>query len=139
MIKQKSLLKFIFYSLITCGIYSFYILHQSVEEINKMCEGDGNSIPDFWKIFLLSVLTCGVYGLVMIYQVAQRLQANAPKYDLCFDDGGGTVLLWMTIGSFCFGIGTIIGWYILFYNFNEMADKYNILHDEENRIQTKNL
>lgn len=125
MIKQRSLLAVILLSLITCGIYGIFFWYGYCNDINKVCEGDGQESPNFIIVMLLSMITCGIYGMVWYYKQGNRLQAIAPKYGLYFQENGTSVLLWLLFGSLLCGIGSFIGMHILIKNLNAIGNVYN--------------
>lgn len=125
MVQQRSLATYIILSIITCGIYSIYFWYQFAEDVNKTCYGDGEETTNYIIAWLLSIVTFGIYGLYWYYKLGNRLQANAPRYNMSFQENGTTVLLWMLIGSLLCGIGLFIGMYFLIKNLNAIGNAYN--------------
>ena len=125
MVNQRSLATYIILSIITCGIYSIYFWYQFAEDVNKTCAGDGQETTNYIIAWLLSIVTCGIYMFYWYYKLGNRLQANAPRYGMAFQENGTTVLLWITLGSFVFGIGPFIGMYFLIKNLNCIGNAYN--------------
>jgi len=95
------------------------------EDINTVCEGDGNPSPNYIIVILLSVITCGIYTYVWFYKQGNRLQAIAPKYNLSIQENGTSILLWMLFGAVLCGIGPFIAYNILLKNMNAIANVYN--------------
>jgi hypothetical protein len=124
MIKKRGLAGLIIFSIITFGIYGLYWTHKLAKDVNTICEGDGKKTSGFPKYFLLGIITLGIYGLVWLYKLGNRLQDNAPKYNLTFKESGGTILLWYIFGSFII-VGPIIAMHIIIKNTNALADEYN--------------
>ena len=58
-------------------------------------------------------------------QIGNRLQANAPRYGLVFQENGTTVLLWQIFGALLCGLGPIFAMNIVINNTNAMATAYN--------------
>jgi hypothetical protein len=56
--------------------------------------------------------------------LGDRLQDNAPKYNLTFTESGGTILLWLILGTFII-VGPFIALHIVIKNTNALADEYN--------------
>jgi hypothetical protein len=108
MIKQRSLLKLILLSLITCGIYGIFFWWGYVNDINDACVCDGKKSPNFIIVVLLSVITCGLYYLIWLYKQGDRLQVIAPEYGLNFKEGGGTVVLLNLAGSAVSGLSSSV-------------------------------
>lgn len=125
-IKQdRSLLKYILLSIITCGIYSWIFLYELAKDVNILCQGDGEETAGLIKLILLSIITCGIYSFIWYYKLGNRLCANAPRYGLVFQENGTTVLLWQLFGSMLCGIGPFIAWNIIIKNTNMLASAYN--------------
>lgn len=125
MIKQRSFATYILLSIVTCGIYSIVFWYQWTEDMNRLCAGDGKDSPNFIVVWLLSIITCGIYLWVWYYQMANRMQANAPRYGIALQENGTTILLWKLLGALLCGIGTYYGDYLLIKNTNTLADLYN--------------
>lgn len=125
MIAQRSLAKLIIFSILTCGIYSIVFWWGYTNDINRVCEGDGQESPNYIVVILLSIVTCGFYMWYWYYKQGNRLQAIAPKYGLTFIENGTTVLLWMLLGSLLCGIGSFVAFHILIKNLNDVGQVYN--------------
>jgi hypothetical protein len=106
MIKQRSLVKLIVLSILTCGIYGFFFWWGYINDINNACVCDGKKSPNFLIVIVLSSLTCGLYYLIWLYRQGERLKFMAPAYGLNFKEGGGTVLIYHLLGSFMLSIGS---------------------------------
>jgi hypothetical protein len=124
MIKKRGLAGLIIFSIITFGIYGLYWIHSLAKDVNTICEGDGKKTSGLLMYFLLSIITLGIYSLVWLYMLGDRLQDNAPKYNLTFKESGGTVLLWYIFGSIIV-VGPFISLHIIIKNTNALADEYN--------------
>jgi hypothetical protein len=124
MIKKRGLASFILLSIITLGIYCLYRYYVLARDVNIMCKGDGKKTGGLAAQIFFGIITFGIYDLVWLYMLGDRLQDNAPRYNLTFKESGGTVLLWYLLGSF-FIIGPFIALYIIFKNVNALADQFN--------------
>lgn len=122
---DRSLAKYIIFSIITCGIYSLVFLYGLAKDVNVICDGDGEETAGLLKLILLSIITCGIYGWYWYYKLGNRLANNAGRYGQQFVENGTTVLLWMLFGSFLCGIGPFIAMNILIKNTNALAAAYN--------------
>lgn len=123
--ENRSLAKYIVFSIITCGIYSYYFIYKMALDVNIMCEGDGEETAGLVKFILLSFITCGIYAWFWYYNLGNRLSANAPRYGLQFQENGTTVLMWLIFGAFLCGVGSFVGMHILIKNTNAMGHAYN--------------
>lgn len=122
---DRSLIIYILLNLVTAGIYSLFFYHKLAKDVNILCAGDGDITPGLLKYILLSLITCGIYGWIWHYKLANRLQLNAVRYSLTFNENGTTVLLWMILGALLCGIGPFFALHIIMKNTNAMANAYN--------------
>lgn len=123
---DRGVIGWLLLSIVTCGIYSYYFLYCLARDINVMCQDDGDSTPGLAALILLSFVTCGFYALYWYYKVGNRLQANAPRYGLMFQENGTTVLMWQIVGALLCGLGPIFAMNIIIKNTNAMATAYNV-------------
>ena len=124
MIKKRGLVKLILLSLITLGIYDLYWTYKIAQDVNTMCAGDGKKTAGLLKLILLSLITFSIYGIVWYFKLGDRLQDNAAKYNISIKESGGTVILWMILGSFIV-VGPFVALHIIIKNTNALADEYN--------------
>ena len=125
MVKQdRSFGLLLLFSILTCGIYSYYFWYKFAEDMNVMCDGDGEHTTDGALMILLFMFTFGIYPYIWYYQVGDRLHANSRRYGLDFPENGTTVLLWLIVGLFI-AIGPLIAIYIIIKNANSVAVMYN--------------
>ena len=123
--ENRSLLKYLILSLITCGIYSIYFMFLMTDDINTICEGDGEDSPNYIIVLLLSFVTCGIYHWFWIYKQANRLYYAGEEYGVSVNETGTTILLWVLLGSLLCGLGSLYAWYLMFDNLNRLARAYN--------------
>lgn len=83
---DRGVIGWLLLSIVTCGIYSYYFLYCLARDINVMCQDDGDSTPGLAAFILLSFVTCGFYAPYWYYKIGNRLQANAPRYGLMFQE-----------------------------------------------------
>ena len=124
-IKERNLLSLILLSLVTLGIYGIYFWYKYTEDMNAVCAGDGKESKNFIVVILLSIITCGIYMWFWLYGIGNRLNENASKYNLTFQENGTTIMMWMIFGSFLCGIGSFVATHILIKNMNAIAVVYN--------------
>jgi hypothetical protein len=94
------------------------------KDVNLICEGDGRKTSGLLKYILLGIITFGIYDLIWVYMLGDRLQDNAPKYNITIKESGGAILLWLVLGAFII-VGPFIALYIIIKNTNALADEYN--------------
>ena len=126
---NRSFIGLIVLSIITLGIYPLFFWHAYVRDVNTICAGDGKNTRGILAVILLSIITLGIYGFVWTYGMQKRLQENASRYNAGAIPGGGTVLLWETVGLMLFGIGGLIGLYIQVDSMNRLAYNYTSMHN----------
>ena len=80
------------------------------------------SLP-MWII--LFIVTCGFYAYWWYYKIGNRMQTNAPRYGLQFQENGTTILMWQIVGALLCGLGPIFAMNIIIKNANAMAAAYN--------------
>lgn len=124
---DRNIVVYILLTIITCGIYGLFFLHSWIQDVNTACQGDGDDTPGLLMFYLLTIVTCGIYSYVWYYKLANRLANNASRYGLRFSDSGGSILLWMILGSFLCGIGPLVAMHKLFTNTNAICAAYNRL------------
>jgi len=125
MVQERNFWMLVLLSIVTCGIYAIYFWYVYANDMNKVCEGDGKETTNYLVVFLLSIITCGIYQFIWFYQVGNRMQENAPRYGLSFQENGTSILLWMLLGSLICGIGMYYAWYLMIKNMNALGAAYN--------------
>ncbi len=123
--ENRSLLTYILLTIVTCGIYGFIFIYTMAQDVNQMCDGDGESTSGLLVFILLSYVTCGFYAFYWYYKLGNRLEANAGRYGLHFDENGTTILLWCVVGMIACGLGQFFAMYLLIKNTNALAHAYN--------------
>lgn len=125
---DRSLLVYIFLTLVTCGIYGYYTIYALARDVNAACNGDGQHTPGLLQFILLNLVTCGFYTFYWNYSLGNRLFNNGPRYGLNIQETGVTVLLWMLVGMLFCGIGPLIALFFIFRNANAICAAYNYQH-----------
>lgn len=100
-------------------VYRVYFYYQLSLDIDAVCEGDGCESKSYLFVFALNMATFGIYGKYWIYKVAQRLQANAPRYGFKMIVGGKEILALDILSN-----GWISAWEFV-KNMNRIAKVYN--------------
>lgn len=112
-------------NIVTCGIYSYFLIHRLGKEINLSCAGDGKETPGIGKFILYGIVTCGFYCMWWMYSYCNRLAENAPRYGLNFPENGTTWLVWNLYGYATCGFGYIYALYLILKNTMEINKAYN--------------
>ncbi len=124
LIEKRNFLKFLLLSIITCGIYSIIFFVLFVNDINRVCEGDGQTTTSYGMVILLTILTCGIYFYVWMYKLGNRIHDNGPRYGLNIAETGTTLLLWCLLACFIPPCG-YVAYYFLITDANYIFEKYN--------------
>lgn len=122
---DRSIWIYILLSLVTCGIYPYFFIHKLAEDVNDICEGDGESTSGILTFILLGFITCGIYRIVWWYKLANRLQANGPRYNVPIQENGTTYVMWVLFGSLLCFIGPFIALNFVIKNTNKLCAVYN--------------
>ena len=122
---DRSIVAYILLGLITCGIYDLYMIHLMIQDVNVTCAGDGKVTKGILEYILFGILTCGIYDYVWLYNFANRIQSNAPRYGMRFEEGGTTILLWWILGAWLCGVGPFYAMHLIIKNTNALNAAYN--------------
>ena len=80
---NRNLFNFLFFSIITLGIYGVAIMFIMGKETNIVCKEDGKHTRGFISTVCLSIITLGLYIFVWYYNWLNRdyryLRQNSPK------------------------------------------------------------
>lgn len=125
LIRKRSFVKYFFLSIITFGIYGIYVWYGYVEDLNKICEGDGKKSPNYIIVWLLTMITFGIYGIYWWYRQAERLRMAGAKYGVEIREKGSEILLWRLLGAIPAGLGGFLSDFIMLDNMNWIALRYN--------------
>ena len=126
--ENRDFVLYVILTIITCGIYGLVFLYSMIQDVNTVCDGDGEHTRGLMGLILLSLVTCGIYSFYWYYCLGNRLANNASRYGMSFQENGTTVLLWLVIGSLLCGLGTWVATYIIIKNCNQLCAAYNRAH-----------
>ena len=124
-IQRRDFVTYILLSIITCGIYPIFFWYRFAQDINRVCDGDGDTTTDYIIAWLLSIVTCGIYGFYWYYKLGNRMYNNGPRYGVRINENGTTILLWYVIGMLLCFVGSYIALYYIIRNGNMLFDSYN--------------
>lgn len=98
-IEKRKLSKLILLNCLTLGIYGAVMYQNLGNEINELCEGDGEE-PKFGYIGAVLIgIVCPIYRLYWWYRQASRIKLNAGRYDLVVRESGVDALMFRTVGQ----------------------------------------
>lgn len=128
MIQQKNFWMFLLLNFVTCGIYGLIFWYIWNEDVNNICAGDGQDMPNYIIVILLGLITCGIYTYYWMYKQGNRLQANAGRYGVQIQENGNTFLLWSLLSIVTCSITMYYAYYLMIQAVNKIAPAYNASH-----------
>jgi len=102
-------------SIVTCGIYSFYWLYVTMEDINKAA---GEQRMDS-TLLLIGSIFCSPIILVALYKIDKNLQSLSREHDTHYGDN---FILWLLLTIFC-GIGMLVSYFQVSKGLNDIWDR----------------
>lgn len=92
MLIKRSIASIIIFTILTCGIYSVFLM----VNINDEFATKNNENVNGWMVILLSILTCGIYSVIWFYQMGNKIEKAGGKNE-------GVLYLVLTL----FGLGLV--------------------------------
>lgn len=110
---KRSLVKMIFLSILTLGIYPMVIWSRLVGEVNMVASRyDGERSMSFFGMMMLSPITLGIHSLVWIHKLCRRIGTELQRRDIHYSFGAKDFWLWNMLFSFlmsiCSGVSTYL-------------------------------
>lgn len=126
---SRGLLKFIFFNIITIGIYGIVILTKIANEVNLIVSPyDKRHTMHFCLLlFIISPITLGIGTLVWWNNICGRIGNELYRRGSSVSLSAGTYWGWSVLGVLLFGIGP----YIFLYKFFKASNALNKLYNEE--------
>lgn len=124
-IRQREFWIFLLLNLVTCGIYGLYFWYVWNEDVNHICEGDGQAMPNYVVVILLGLVTCGIYFYYWVYKQGNRLQENAVRYGIRIQENGNSFLLWSLLSILTCSLAQYYAYYLMIQAVNQIAPGYN--------------
>lgn len=122
---NRSVVKVIVFTIVTCGIYPLFFYHGLSRDVNIICEGDGKHTRGIFEYIVFSILTCGIYPYIWIFGVANRMCNYAADHGVRIREDGTTIILWYLFGILVCGIGPFVALYYICNNINIISDIYD--------------
>lgn len=124
-IREKNFWSYVLLNFVTCGFYSLYFWYVWNEDVNYVCDGDGESVQNFIVVFLLGICTCGIYLYYWQYKQTERLRKNAPRYGIRIPETGSSVLVWSLLGIITCALASYYAHYLMITALNRFVPVYN--------------
>ncbi len=124
---NRSLLKFIFLSIITFGIYAIVVMSAVSTDINTIASRyDGKKTMHYCLVcFIFAGLTLGIVPLVWSHKLCNRIGAELNRRGINYTISAGTFWGWGILGSFII-VGPFVYTHKLLRSMNLLAEHYNI-------------
>lgn len=128
---NRSLVKFILLSLITCGIYAIIFYASIGDDINRLATPrDGKKTMSFWLLILIiTPLTCGIASIVWNHKISQRIGDEARARGIHTNFGASTFWLWNVLGSMIL-VGPFIYMHKLCQTMNLICTDENVKYSQ---------
>lgn len=123
---NRSLVKYILLTIVTCGIYGIITYYKITEDLNTICTPYDNKKTMNYLVatLLLGPVTCGIYPIIWLHKMCNRVGDNLKHRGIAYDFSASTYWLWGVLGSFIF-----VGPFIFLHKFleatNKLAADYN--------------
>ena len=91
---NRGVIKLIFLSIITLGIYSLFFIRKLAKDLNTVCDGDGKHNGGLIKYLLFSVITFGIYGIIWWCKAAGRISAYGKRNNVDTSTSVGSLIVW---------------------------------------------
>ena len=124
---KKGLLKTIFLSLITFGIYPLVVMSAVSNEINIVASRyDGKKTMHYCLLlFIVAPLTFGIAGIVWSHRISNRIGDELRRRGINYNFSATDFWLWNVLGSFI-AIGPLVYLHKMFKAVNLMNAHYNM-------------
>ena len=124
---NRSLLKYILLSIVTCGIYGIIAMYKATEDLNTIASKyDGKKTMNFLLMaLLLTPVTCGIYAIVWYHTYSERIGAELQRRGIQYSFGSSTFWLWNVLGSLII-VGPFIYLHKMFEALNLLSESYNV-------------
>lgn len=114
-IEKKNIALCIVFSVITCGIYSWYWLFSLAEDVNSVTRRP--EATSGGMVLLFTIITCGIYGWYWLYKSGEALDKLRMEQGL---PTGYFAILYLLLSIFGFGI---ISYALMQSELNEYANR----------------
>ena len=124
---KRGLIRFLFFTVITCGIYTLFFVAGLAEDMNLLASRhDGKRTPNLLLLPFITVLTLGIGYFVYWHRFAARIREELWRRRIDYEFGPGKFWGWGVLGTLLIGIGPLIFFHKLCVAMNEMSADYNL-------------
>ena len=114
MLQERSIVKAIIYSIVTCGLYGIYWFIQMTDEAHQAVGRE--TTASGVKAFIYSLLSCGIYTFYWMYKMGQTVAEAQEKRGMHVENDAGMLYCVFTL----FGLA-IVSEALLQKSLNEIA------------------
>ncbi len=124
---NKSLVKYIFLSMITFGIYGIVVMSSVSTSIDTVASRyDGKKTMHYCLLFfIVSGLTLGIANLVWYHRISARIGNELNRRGIAYGFGASDYWLWNILGSLIV-VGPFVYYHKLFKATNLICADYNV-------------
>lgn len=108
-VKPKSPGMVLLLNVITCGIYSYFWMYSTTEDLKYL--SNRPDVPSGITVVILTLVTCGFYEIYWYYRIGSVIQGIYHQNNLVSPVSGSKYMILFLVGfilSCCFGIGAIL-------------------------------
>lgn len=98
-IQKRNIAIAIIFSIVTCGIYSYYWIAKMNDEVNSFA-GRTNATSG-GMVVLFSILTCGIYSYYWLYKMGEAVDQVRAQYGR---PNNSSSIVYLLLGIFGLGI-----------------------------------
>lgn len=108
-VKPKSPGMVLLLNVITCGIYSYFWMYSTTEDIKYL--SNRPDVPSGITVVILTLVTCGLYEIYWYYRIGSVIEGIYNQNNLVSPVSGSKYLVLILVGvllTCCFYIGLIL-------------------------------
>ena len=134
---NRGLIKVIFLTIFTLGIYHFVLIHGVSRDLNAVCADDRRKTGGVVKYILLSIVTLGIYSIIWWCCSAHRIAAYGRRHNVPTETGAASWILWHIFGIFLCGIGPLVALHRYLESMNLICRDAITRRNEEERVHAQ--
>lgn len=125
---NRSLVKFILFSLITFGIYSLFFMNFIRKDVNIICSPfDGKKTMNFFLLFfVISPLTAEIAFFVWFHRISNRIWNELKARGFQYEFSSSAFWWWGILGTLIL-VDPFVYLYRMFHSMNLICESYNAM------------
>ena len=125
---DRSMVKMVLLSIITCGIYGIYAMTMITNDVNALAPEKKKTMHYCMMAFVFSWLTCGIYPLIWNHKMSNKVGEILKDRGIAYSFSASDFWLWEVLGS-CIVVGP-------FVYLNKLCKAMNLLCEDQNKRST---